>query len=165
MPRMPKDTGRGATGETLAKAIKMAGGVSALAARLGAGERTVARWVQWKRVPVCWTPQVEMVVEGHASSVHAWAAAAAQATRPAAAPVSAGPMFLTREEVEALTGKQRSDAQARELTQMGVKFLQRTDGSVVVLRALVEQLCGLAGDQWADRKREPRMRLRPQVQP
>lgn len=159
MPRMPKDTGRGATGETLAKAIKLAGSVPALAARLGAGERTVARWVQWKRVPVCWTPQVEMVVESHVSPVHAWAAATARATPPGAAPVSAGPMFLTREEVEALTGKQRSDAQARELTEMGVKFLQRTDGSLVVLRALVEQLCGLTGDQWEARKREPQMRL------
>lgn len=74
-------------------------------------------------------------------------------------------MFLTREEVEALTAKQRTDAQAHELDLMGVIYKRRIDGSVVVLRALVEQLFGLTSGAQPPRRREPRMDLGPQVQP
>lgn len=74
-------------------------------------------------------------------------------------------MFLTREEVEALTARQRTGAQAHELDLMGVKYLRRTDGSLVVLRALVEQLFGLAAAKAGPAKRHLQMRLEPHVLP
>lgn len=52
-------------------------------------------------------------------------------------------MFLTREEVAALTGRVRRDAQQRALRAMGVEHRVRPDGSVAVLRAHVEQVFGL----------------------
>lgn len=49
-------------------------------------------------------------------------------------------MFLTPAEVREFTGRRRSDAQTRELTRMGVPYVKRSDGSVVVLRAVAEQV-------------------------
>lgn len=50
--------------------------------------------------------------------------------------------FLTKEEVVEMTGRVQRSAQTRELTLMGVIHKLRADGSVLVLRAHVEQLLG-----------------------
>jgi hypothetical protein len=50
--------------------------------------------------------------------------------------------FLTKEEVAEMTGRVQRAAQTRELTHMGVIHKLRADGSVLVLRAHVEQLLG-----------------------
>ena len=39
---------------------------------------------------------------------------------------------LTEEEIRQLTGKQRKNAQARELSHLGISFMQRRDKSLVV---------------------------------
>jgi hypothetical protein len=52
-------------------------------------------------------------------------------------------MMLTAIEVVDLTGgKKRCDAQARELTHMGIPFVVRSDGSLAVLRSVVELALG-----------------------
>jgi hypothetical protein len=51
-------------------------------------------------------------------------------------------MFLTPEQIEALTGKQRRDAQVRALRHMGIEHRVRADGSVVVLETHVNKLLG-----------------------
>lgn len=51
-------------------------------------------------------------------------------------------MLLTAEEVRELTGMQRPSAQARALQSMGIECRRRPDGSVVVLRAVVEAVLG-----------------------
>ena len=51
-------------------------------------------------------------------------------------------MFLDDDDIIALTGKQRRDAQARALNFMGIAHKLRPDGSVVVLRAEVEKEFG-----------------------
>jgi hypothetical protein len=51
-------------------------------------------------------------------------------------------MFLKPDEITDLTGRQRSDAQCRVLTFMGIEHKQRPDGSVAVLRAHVEKAFG-----------------------
>lgn len=50
--------------------------------------------------------------------------------------------FLTKNEVAQMTGRVQRNAQTRELTHMGVIHKLRADGSVLVLRAHVEQLLG-----------------------
>ena len=67
-------------------------------------------------------------------------------------------MFLTREEVQAMTAKTRSDAQAHELDLMGVTYKRRTDGSLVVLKVLVEQLFGLAAPKPGRIKPPPQLK-------
>jgi hypothetical protein len=52
-------------------------------------------------------------------------------------------MFLTNEEVVQLTGRKRHPAQVRALRGMGIEHRVRPDGSVAVLRALVDALFGL----------------------
>ncbi|MGV0954258.1 MAG: DUF4224 domain-containing protein [Fluviibacter sp.] len=51
-------------------------------------------------------------------------------------------IFLTAEELVALTGFRRSGAQKRALYMMGVDFLIRPDASLVVSRRHVEELLG-----------------------
>lgn len=51
-------------------------------------------------------------------------------------------MLLTAQEVRELTGMQRSSAQVRALKSMGIECRRRPDGSVVVLRAVVEAVLG-----------------------
>lgn len=51
-------------------------------------------------------------------------------------------MFLSEEEICELTGRQRASAQARSLQSMGIECRRRPDGSVVVLRAVVEAVLG-----------------------
>ena len=47
-------------------------------------------------------------------------------------------MILTADQLEEVTGKQRSNAQARELDYLGIPFQRRRDGSIIVLRATIE---------------------------
>jgi len=51
-------------------------------------------------------------------------------------------MLLTAQEVRELTGLQRPSAQVRALKSMGIECRRRPDGSVVVLRAVVEMVLG-----------------------
>ena len=51
-------------------------------------------------------------------------------------------MLLTAQEVRDLTGMQRPSAQVRALKSMGIECRRRPDGSVVVLRAVVEAVVG-----------------------
>jgi hypothetical protein len=52
-------------------------------------------------------------------------------------------MILDINEVIALTGRQRKDAQIRALRYMGIEHRIRPDGTVAVLKAHVEQSLGL----------------------
>ena len=47
-------------------------------------------------------------------------------------------LCLTPNEIEEVTGKRLSDAQARELQVLGIPYRTRRDGSLVVLRIHVE---------------------------
>lgn len=49
-------------------------------------------------------------------------------------------MFLTHDELEELTGKQRGYAQVRVLRLMGINHRVRADGSVAVLKSHVEKI-------------------------
>jgi len=61
-------------------------------------------------------------------------------------------MLLTPAEIEELTHKERPSWQARELDHLGIPYRQRSDGSLVVLRAHVEAT--------QDRpRRQPQVRL------
>ena len=51
-------------------------------------------------------------------------------------------MFLTREELAALTARVQYSAQRKVLSMMGIEHRTRPDGSIVVLRTHVEQLFG-----------------------
>ncbi len=51
-------------------------------------------------------------------------------------------MFLTEEEVRALTNRQTKPAQRKMLIALGVKFGIRADASLVVLRSAVEAALG-----------------------
>lgn len=53
-------------------------------------------------------------------------------------------MFLTPEEVAELTNRRRSAAQARALNAMGIEHRRRPDGSIVVSRAHVDAMLGVA---------------------
>ena len=52
-------------------------------------------------------------------------------------------MFLTKPDLESLTKRKQSAAQARVLRAMGIVFKLRADGSLVVLRAHVEAEFGM----------------------
>lgn len=52
-------------------------------------------------------------------------------------------MILSKEEVATLTGRTRSDAQARVLNGMGIEHRRRPDGSLVVARAHVDAQLGV----------------------
>ena len=55
-------------------------------------------------------------------------------------------MFLTRDEIVALTGRTRRDAQVQALRSMGIEHKIRPDGTPAVLRAHVEAVLG--GDRY-----------------
>ena len=65
------------------------------------------------------------------------------------------PMFLTRDEVVALTARVQYSAQRKVLSMMGIEHRTRPDGSVVVLRTHVEQLLGGIGTSRAIKPAEP----------
>lgn len=52
-------------------------------------------------------------------------------------------MFLTQNQLIELTGFKRSGAQLRALRYLGIEHKRRVDGSLVVLKAHVEQALGL----------------------
>jgi len=51
-------------------------------------------------------------------------------------------MFLSKFEIETLTGRVRKDAQVRVLRFMGIEHRVRPDGTVAVLRSHVERALG-----------------------
>ncbi len=51
-------------------------------------------------------------------------------------------LTLSPDEIHELTGKRRSDAQARVLMHMGIPFSTRPDGSLAVLRSVAERALG-----------------------
>ena len=59
--------------------------------------------------------------------------------------------FLTPDDVSEMTGKVQHRAQAKALNSLGVIYKIRADGSILVLRAHVEQLLGLDGDAQSKR--------------
>lgn len=71
-------------------------------------------------------------------------------------------MLLTVQEVRDLTGMQRPSAQARALQSMGIECRRRPDGSVVVLRTVVEAVLGggMVQPKVKAEILEPRLRLR-----
>jgi hypothetical protein len=54
-------------------------------------------------------------------------------------------LTLSPPELRELTGKRRSDAQARVLDHMGVMYSTRPDGSLAVLRVVAERALGGTG--------------------
>lgn len=67
-------------------------------------------------------------------------------------------LTLTDEEVAALTGRQKHDAQARALTAMGFSFKRRPDGSIALDRQHYSQLMGVRGQVTVSREWEPKVR-------
>jgi len=51
-------------------------------------------------------------------------------------------LFLSREELEELTGYKKPSAQARALNSMGIEYRVRPDGAVIVLRSHLEAILG-----------------------
>ena len=65
-------------------------------------------------------------------------------------------MFLTADEIEALTGRVHRSAQVKVLVAMGIEHKVRPDRSIAILRAHVEREMGLpAGSSIASREKEP----------
>lgn len=64
-------------------------------------------------------------------------------------------LFLDRDEIAVLTGRQRSGCQARILKTMGVEHRMRPDGRVLVLRKHVEQIFGAPTQRRAPVEVEP----------
>lgn len=62
---------------------------------------------------------------------------------------------ITELEIMELTGRKRRDKQIEELHSMGVRFLVRSDGSLVIARAHVESLLGVV----AKPIKEPQLHL------
>ncbi|WP_070988425.1 DUF4224 domain-containing protein [Halofilum ochraceum] len=62
--------------------------------------------------------------------------------------------YLTQEEIESLTGKERPGAQCQALAYMGFVFVVRPDGKPRVLRAHHDRLLGI-DDTGAGRNKEP----------
>lgn len=63
---------------------------------------------------------------------------------------------LTPDELRELTGCRRSDAQARALEHMGIPFSARPNGTLAVLRTVVERALGADGTM-APTPREPQL--------
>jgi hypothetical protein len=51
-------------------------------------------------------------------------------------------MFLTEDEISALTGKVRHPSQIRVLNRLGIDHKVRPDGSLVVLRSVTDRALG-----------------------
>lgn len=62
-------------------------------------------------------------------------------------------MILTKPAIRELTGRTRSDAQRRDLDRMGIRYLVRTDGSLVVTESEVARVMGTVVE------REPELNL------
>ena len=68
-------------------------------------------------------------------------------------------IVLDDKEISDLTGRQRSDAQARVLRAMGIDFRTRPDGSLAVLRTVVEKAMGGSVTSTARKDNGPRFDL------
>ena len=64
-------------------------------------------------------------------------------------------MILTYDELVALTGRRRKDAQLRVLRFMGIEHRVRPDGTLAVLRAHVERELGGGNEGKVNREIEP----------
>ena len=64
-------------------------------------------------------------------------------------------MFLNANEMQELTGRIQHRSQARELNYLGIVHRVRADGSMLVLRAHVEQVLGVK------RERRPATNIEP----
>lgn len=65
-------------------------------------------------------------------------------------------MFLTREEITEMTGKQQYRAQAKVLNTMGIIYKVRPDGTLLVLRShVIDQLGGSAAEKMLEKRFEP----------
>ncbi len=64
-------------------------------------------------------------------------------------------MILTEEDLVTLTGKQQHRAQRRILDALGIISRVRPDGSLVVLRAHVEEVLGLSDSGKVPKSPEP----------
>lgn len=51
-------------------------------------------------------------------------------------------LFLSADDLHELTGRRRSDAQARVLEHMGIPFVPRPNGTLAVLRSVAEKVLG-----------------------
>ncbi len=51
-------------------------------------------------------------------------------------------LFLSPDELQTLTGRQRKSAQSRALSMLGIEHKVRADGFPVVLRAHIERVMG-----------------------
>lgn len=51
-------------------------------------------------------------------------------------------IVLSKDEIEALTGRHRCDAQLKVLRYMGIEHRVRPDGTIAVLKAHIERLLG-----------------------
>jgi len=63
-------------------------------------------------------------------------------------------MFLTEEEIRALTNRRTKSAQRRMLQALGVVFGMRADATLVVLRSAVEDALGGVSKSSAQKKAE-----------
>lgn len=64
-------------------------------------------------------------------------------------------LFLSDDELIALTGKQRKSAQIRALGMLGIAHVVRADGAPVVLRAHIEMIMGGTETTTAKAKKKP----------
>lgn len=64
-------------------------------------------------------------------------------------------MILSDVELKGLTGRRQKACQIQALRFMGIEHRVRPDGSVVVLKAHVEQTLGLVSDHKITREPEP----------
>lgn len=64
---------------------------------------------------------------------------------------------LSDAEIIELTGKKQRDPQIRELKAMGLRFLVRSNGELVIAKAHVEEMLGVVRSSPA--KKEPELRL------
>ena len=64
-------------------------------------------------------------------------------------------MILTPDELTELTGRRRSDAQARVLRFMGIEHRRRPDGSLAVSSAHVDALLGVTQERSIPKEIEP----------
>lgn len=64
-------------------------------------------------------------------------------------------LFLSNEELKALTGKQRKSAQVSALETLGISHKVRPDGAPLVLRAHIEMIMGGTDATTAKAKKKP----------
>lgn len=68
-------------------------------------------------------------------------------------------MFLTPDQLEALTHRVRPSAQMRALDKMGIKYLPRPDGTPAVSCAHVDKVMGAGTSERLARKTQPNLAM------